>query len=87
MNACPNCPLNNQYSFQNNFNHSRDCTTTNYEGMIAVISPSNESWVNRYLQKGIILPLDLGNMVPGIYAIKLNETMNEDILNYFENIF
>lgn len=52
LNSCPNCPLNEHYSYQGNFNHYRDCTSVNFEGMIALINPNQESWVNRYTTKG-----------------------------------
>jgi len=54
---------------------AHDGTTSNWEGSIALIDP-NESWVSKWQ--------GLTNYVPGLYAVRVNGTLPEEVRDELE---
>jgi transcription elongation factor SPT4 len=68
--GCENCPFFKESEWE-----LGDCTTPNYEGMIAVMNPE-ESWVSKWL--------DLDSFMPGCYCLKIFGELPEDVITYFK---
>lgn len=54
---------------------AHDGTTSNWEGSVALINPA-ESWVSKWQ--------GLTNYVPGLYAIRVNGTLPEEVRDELE---
>mmetsp|Transcript_8397 Transcript_8397/g.9490 ORF Transcript_8397/g.9490 Transcript_8397/m.9490 type:complete len:120 (+) Transcript_8397:14-373(+) len=70
--GCENCPILNELAS----NFVRDCTTTNFEGMLCIMKP-DESWVSRYQL--------VRDIKPGMYCLRVFSDLSEDILRELED--
>jgi len=68
-NGCPNCSF---LQLDGNRHGIFECTTPNFNGMIALLKP-NDSWVARFNE--------LRNRVPGCYAVTAHGDLPESIID------
>ncbi|KAF1990137.1 transcription elongation factor spt4 [Aulographum hederae CBS 113979] len=71
--GCPNCE--SILSLQGNIENIRDCTSTVFEGLIALNDP-NGSWVAKWQR--------LDSYSPGMYAMKVVGVLPDEILKTVE---
>lgn len=69
MNGCDNCEY--LLGMKHNRHLVYDCTSNNFEGMTAVVSPE-ESWVSKWLR--------VNTLKPGIYAISVSGKLPMEIV-------
>ena len=65
--GCDNCAF---FQMIDDRDRVAECTTPSYSGVVSVIDPKS-SWTAKWLR--------LGKMVPGCYALEINDDMPEGI--------
>ncbi|ODV92956.1 hypothetical protein CANCADRAFT_49373 [Tortispora caseinolytica NRRL Y-17796] len=73
-NGCPNCESVLNYAGSEDI--IQDCTSPSFEGIVALGEPG-ESWVGRWLR--------IESFQPGLYAVKVNGRLPEDIIEELES--
>lgn len=71
--GCPNCE--SLLAFKNDDELVQDCTSPSFEGLMAVCDTAN-SWAARWLR--------VDGFQPGMYAVKVNGKLPEDIARDLE---
>lgn len=70
QNGCPNCE--EVLQLQNSIDAIQECTSQVFDGTITLADPST-SWVAKWLR--------LSDYVPAVYAIKVNGTLPDEIID------
>ena len=70
--GCDNCAF---FNMADDRDRVAECTTTSYSGIVSVIDPKG-SWAAKWLR--------LGKLVPGCYALELNDEVPEAVAQEIE---